>query len=91
MIPPSPQGSPVEVRHAFCQQVSAAEYQDQSNTHLQQHMGKLLEDIIADHSMSDKEKKSKLKMVQLFYCILGRWSNFVYTYIVMIMISDHCE
>ena len=57
------QGSPVEVKHVFCQQVSATEYEEQSKNLLRLHMGQLLDSILTDATMSDKEKKAKLKMV----------------------------
>ena len=53
----------MEVKHVFCRQVSAAQYEEQKSSHTHQHMGALLEGILADSRMSDKDKYSKLKMV----------------------------
>ncbi len=47
----------------FCRQVSASEYEDQSRTQLRLHMGQLLDIILTDTAMTDKEKRTKLKMV----------------------------
>ena len=69
------QGSPVEVKHVFCRQVSAAQYEEQRKCHAHQHMSTLLDGILADRNMSDKEKCSKLKMVStgavLFQLVLS--------------------
>jgi hypothetical protein len=53
----------VEVKRVFCQQVSAAQYEEQRRSHVHQHMGALLEGILANPVMSDKEKCTKLRMV----------------------------
>lgn len=62
-------GSPAEVKHTYCRQVSTAQYeqQRQCNSHLQHHMAALLDAILADKTMTHKEKSTKLKMFQEQY------------------------
>lgn len=51
------------MKHVFCQQLSTAEYEEQGVCHSHYHMTQLLEGILANTNMKDKEKISKLKMV----------------------------
>ena len=48
---------------SYCQRVSVAEYKEQNSRHFRQQMRQLLEGILDSHSMSDKEKRVKLKQV----------------------------
>jgi hypothetical protein len=50
----------------FCKQLSLDEYENQRMTSSQQALASLLEDIVSDKSMALKEKKKRLKQVNIF-------------------------
>ena len=47
----------------FCERVSLLQFEEQKLTTSQKALMELLDQIIADHKMSSKEKSKKLKMV----------------------------
>lgn len=50
----------------FCKQVSLDEYENQRMTSSQQALASLLEDIVSNKSMALKEKKKRLKQVDIY-------------------------
>lgn len=53
---------PVSV-HAFCHQISGAEFEQQKLASSQKAMEELLEVILTDQNLSEKDRRKKLKQV----------------------------
>ncbi|XP_055077380.1 DEP domain-containing protein 1A isoform X1 [Periophthalmus magnuspinnatus] len=53
--------------YAFCRQISGAEFEQQKIESLQQAMEELLETLLTDQNMSEKDRRKKLKQFQKQY------------------------
>ena len=50
--------------HAFCRQISTVEFEEQRVTSSQKAMAELLEILLTDQNITEKDRRKKLKQVQ---------------------------
>lgn len=61
--------------HTFCHQISGAEFEQQKLTSSQKAMEELLEMLLTDQNLSEKERRSKLKQVTTKAIISLMWGQ----------------
>lgn len=65
---------PVSI-HTFCHQISGAEFEEQKLASSQKAMEELLEMLLTDQNLSEKERRKKVKQVTKNVIILFLWGQ----------------